>query len=318
MSQSSDKPALPEVVCIGETMAMVTTCDATPVATGQTFTVTAGGAESNVAQHLAGLGIATAWVSAVGDDPLGQRVVTQLESHGVDTWWVRRDPDARTGLYVKDPAGGVYYYRKDSAASRMRASEIGDWPVAGARLVHLGGITPALSPSCRDLVPAVIDAAQRAGALVSFDVNHRPSLWSADEAAAVLRPLAARADIVLVGRDEAERLWGTPTAEEIADLFPDARYVVVKDGGNEAVEFHRHDDGEVVTRLPARRVAVVEPVGAGDAFAGGYLGALLRDDSATDRLAMGHSVAAWVLGSPDDFRPGHGPWVRDAETMPAF
>ncbi|MFD1505671.1 sugar kinase [Georgenia yuyongxinii] len=303
----------PEVVCIGETMAMVTTSDASPVATGRTFTMSAGGAESNVAQHLAGLGIATAWASAVGNDPLGRRVVTQLESHGVDARWVRRDPEAPTGLYVKDPAGGVYYYRKGSAASRMRASDIPDWPVAGARLVHLTGITSALSPSCRALVPAVIDTARSNAALVSFDVNHRPALWPAEEAATVLRPLAASADVVLVGRDEAERLWGTPTAEEIAGLFPEARYVVVKDGAKEAVEFHRRDRDVLVTRVPARRVAVVEPVGAGDAFAGGYLGALLRGDSPADRLAMGHSVAAWVLGSPDDFRPGHGPRVRDAE-----
>ncbi|GAA4428403.1 sugar kinase [Georgenia halophila] len=304
----------PEVLCIGETMAMVTSADAGPVATSETFTVSAGGAESNLAQYLAEMGLATAWVSALGADPLGDRIVAVLHSSGVDTRWVTRDPEANTGLYVKDPGAGVYYYRRGSAASRLGPEDVRSWPFDGARWVHVSGITPALSATCRELLPAVVDAARSVGAGISFDVNYRPALWSADEAAATLRPLADRADVVLVGRDEAETLWGTAAAEDVAALFPGAGRVVVKDGDVEAVEVDRsgadRSAGAGVTRLPARTVDVVEPVGAGDAFAAGYLIALLRGDGARDRLAMGHSLAAWVLGSPHDNRPGHGPHVR--------
>ncbi|MFC7404201.1 sugar kinase [Georgenia alba] len=301
----------PEVLCIGETMAMVTTADAAPVATAETFTITAGGAESNLAQYLAEMGLATAWISALGADPLGERIRAALAATGIDTRWVRREPGANTGLYVKDPGSGVYYYRRGSAASRLGPEDVAAWPFDGARWVHVSGITPALSETCRELLPAVVDAARGAGAGVSFDVNYRPALWTATEAAATLQPLANTADVVLVGRDEAEALWGTRTAEDVAALFPDAGRVVVKDGDVEAVEIDRTGGGdEVVTRVPARTVDVVEPVGAGDAFGAGYLIALLRGDGATDRLAMGHSLAAWVLGSPHDNRPGHGPRVR--------
>lgn len=301
---------LPEVLCIGETMAMVTSSDTSPVATAETFTISPGGAESNLAQHLAELGVPTAWISALGDDPLGDRVLAAVAASGVDTRWVVRDPCANTGVYLKDPGAKVYYYRRGSAASRLGPMHVSGWPVATARWVHVSGITPALSETCRALLPTVIDAARDAGAGVSFDVNYRPALWPAAEAARVLRPLADRADVVLVGRDEAETLWGTPTAEEVAALFPHAGRVVVKDGAVEAVELDRTDGAEVVTRVPARRVDVVEPVGAGDAFGGGYLAALLRGDGAEDRLALGHSLAAWVLASPADHRPGHGPHVR--------
>ncbi|PFG39426.1 2-dehydro-3-deoxygluconokinase [Georgenia soli] len=307
---TTDATPLPEVLCIGETMAMVTSADAGPVATAETFTISPGGAESNLAQHLAELGVPTAWVSALGDDPLGDRVLAAIESSGVDTRWVVRDPCANTGVYVKDPGAKVYYYRRGSAASRLGPMHVSGWPVATARWVHVSGITPALSETCRALLPTVLDAARDAGAGVSFDVNYRPALWSTAEAAEVLRPLADRSDVVLVGRDEAETLWGTPTAEEIAALFPNAGRVVVKDGAVEAVELDRTDGTEVVTRVPARAVDVVEPVGAGDAFGGGYLAALLRGDGAEGRLALGHSLAAWVLGSPADYRSGHGPHVH--------
>ncbi|WP_226920709.1 sugar kinase [Georgenia subflava] len=298
------------MLCIGETMAMVTSTDAGPLVTAETFSVSPGGAESNLAQHLAELGVRTAWVSALGADPLGDRLLAAIAASGVDTRWVSRDPDANTGVYVKDPGRKVYYYRKGSAASRLSPEHVAGWPMASARWVHVSGITPALSPTCRALLPAVVDAARAAGAGVSLDVNYRPALWSTAEAAATIQPLADRADVVLVGRDEAEVLWGTPTAEEIAALFPGAGRVVVKDGDVEAVEVDRTSATEVITRVPARRVDVVESVGAGDAFGGGYLAALLRGDGAEDRLALGHSLAAWVLGSPNDYRSGHGPTVR--------
>lgn len=283
-------------------MAMITSRDGTNLTTAEDFTISAGGAESNVAQYLAESGLRTAWLSALGADPLGDRVLQAITASGVDTRWVRRDPSARTGVYFKDPGGQVYYYRSGSAASRMTPDAIASWPLAKANWLHLSGITPALSPTCRELVSAVLDAAEGG---VSFDVNFRPALWSPAEAAAVTQPLADRCGIVLVGRDEAEALWGVADAEGIAAVFPNAGRVVVKDGNVEAVEIDRRGDAPTVTRVPAGRVDVIEPVGAGDAFAAGYLATLLRGDTASKALAQGHALAAWVLSSPADYRSGY-------------
>jgi 2-dehydro-3-deoxygluconokinase len=110
-----------------------------------------------------------------------------------------------------------------------------------------------------------------------------------------------------VGLDEAETLWGCTTAEQVSALLPGPRHLVIKDSAAEAVEFVREQNGEErAFRVPAHRVDVVEPVGAGDAFAAGYLAGLLRGDRPEGRLALGHSFAAWTLGTRADFRPGHG------------
>lgn len=296
-------------------MALVTPVDPLPLTEAERFALACGGAESNVAVHLNDLGVPAAWASRLGADPLGDRILAALAGHGVDLRWVVRDASAPTGLYLKDPGPDgtrVHYYRKGSAASRLAPADIDAWPLAEASWLHLSGITPALSASCAELVPSVVARARETGTGVSFDVNHRPALWPAAEAGPVLRTLARTADVAFVGLDEAAALWGARTAEDVAELLPEPRHVVVKDGAVEAVEFHRDDTGaRTAHRLPARAVDVVEPVGAGDAFAAGFLAGLLRGRTPAERLALGHSLAAWTLGSTGDYRPGHGPGVRE-------
>lgn len=301
----------PDVLCVGEAMALVSPADGARLAETQRVDLTYAGAEVNVARHLVDLGLRTAWISAVGDDPLGERIVADLAGHGVDVRWVDRRP-APTGVFFKDPAPGgtrVHYYRSGSAASAMGTADVERWPLATARWLHTSGITPALSPSCSALVDVLLDRAADLRLPVSFDINYRPSLWLAGTAATRLRQLAQRADVVFVGLDEAAALWGVSTAEEVADHLDAVPTVVVKDAAREAVEIDRRGSG-AITRVPARPTQVVEPVGAGDAFAAGYLAALLRRDAAADRLALGHSLAAWTLGTTADYRPGHGPAVR--------
>ena len=154
-------------------------------------------------------------------------------------------------------------------------------------LVHLSGITPALSASCAALVEAVLAAPLP----VSFDVNYRPALWPVPDAAPVLAHLAGRADIAFVGLDEAGVLWGAATAGDVRALLPGPRVLVVKDGGTGAVSFG--PSGTVFVAAPA--VDVVEPVGAGDAYAAGYLYGVLRDLPEPARLRLGHLVAAAAL-----------------------
>lgn len=302
----------PDVLCVGETMALVAPVDGASLTRTRHVELTHAGAESNVARHLTDLGVRAAWVSAVGEDALGARIVEDLGGAGVDVRWVDRRR-APTGVFFKDPSTAgtrVLYYRSGSAASTLAPADLDAWPLEDARWLHLSGITTALSASCAALIDALFARAGELGLPVSFDVNHRPALWAAGEAPPRLLELARRAQVVLVGLDEAERLWGTPTAQDVADLI-DAPTLVVKDGDREAIEFLREPGAAIrVTRVAARRVRVVEPVGAGDAFAAGYLAALLRGDGPEDRLELGHSLAAWTLGTTADYRPGHGPAVR--------
>jgi 2-dehydro-3-deoxygluconokinase len=277
-------------------MAMFVPADPGPPERVRTWTRSTGGAESNVACQLAGLGVAAAWVSAVGDDPFGRAVVDFVAGHGVDVSGVVVDPDRPTGVYFKAP-GGVRYYRRGSAASGMGPGMLAGLPRHRVDLVHTSGITPALSRSCLALMRALLAAPRRN--LVSFDVNWRPALWAGRDPA-VLRELAALADVVLVGADEAEALWGAGTPAAIRAVLPEPAALVVKDAEVGATLFER--DRPALFQ-PALRVDVVEPVGAGDAFAAGYLAALLAGEAPVRRLRAGHLRAAGALRTTDDVGP---------------
>ena len=199
------------------------------------------------------------------------------------------DPDQPTGLYLKDPgttATAVHYYRTGSAASAFAALPPG--ALDGITHVHLSGITPALSAACHDLVQLLLE---RPGATTSFDVNHRPALWPADVAGPVLLALAQLADLVFVGLDEAAGLWDTPSLEALRDLVPSPE-LVVKDSGRAA---HAFVSGAARATAEALEVEVVEPVGAGDAFAAGYLAARRRGLDPAASLRTGHVVAAGAM-----------------------
>ncbi|MEO7015731.1 MAG: sugar kinase [Leifsonia sp.] len=289
--------AAPRLIAIGETMMMLVPARAESLSTADELRIHAGGAESNVACHVAHAGLSSAWVGALGNDVLGHRIHRTIESHGVDTRWVTFDATAPTGVYFKDPGHGVLYYRAGSAASRMSPGTVASIPLEEADIVHLSGITPALSASCAALVDTVFERVAASSATLSFDVNYRPSLWPEGAAAPALRALANRADIVFVGRDEAQALWGCSTADDVRALLPEPGRLVVKDGDVGATEFST--EGSVFEL--AIPTDVLEAVGAGDAFAAGYLSALLRGDTTNARLRAGHERARLVLLSTSDF-----------------
>ncbi|MEW2459921.1 MULTISPECIES: sugar kinase [Microbacterium] len=300
MSLPVPSPA-PEIVCVGESMALITPTGA-PLADADTATLTHAGAEANVAVGVAAAGHRAAWASRLGDDPLGDRLAGELERRGVELW-VERDGDAPTGVMFKDPgveSSAVYYYRRGSAASRMAPGFLDAARLEGVRIVHTTGITPALSATCLAMVDALYADARAAGATVSFDVNDRRALWSPEDAASTLARLADAADIAFVGRDEAERIWGTATPAAIRAHLPHCALLVVKDGDVGATAF-AHDAEPVF--VPAPTVDVVEPVGAGDAFASGFLAATLEGEDLAARLAAGHAAAARVLRIAADLPP---------------
>lgn len=288
------KPA--RVLCIGETMVAFSPVTG-GLETSSTTQMFVAGAEANVAVGLAHLGHEVEWFGRVGDDPFGVRIRSSLEARGVAAARIAVDPARPTGIYFKDRFGSrstVYYYRAGSAASALGVMDVHPLALADRELVHVSGITPALSPSADAFVGAILAEAGRRA--VSFDVNYRAKLWPVDVAAPRILELARQARIVLAGRDEAEMLWGTGTPDEIRALFPDTERVVVKDAHVGATEFH----GDTVTFVAAPLVEVVEPIGAGDAFAAGYLGSLLRGESGESALRMGHVMAAQTLRNVSD------------------
>lgn len=311
----TDAATATEVVCLGESMVTFLPSRPGRLADVPSFGRGIGGAESNVACALAAAGHRTAWVSRVGADGFGDHLVDAISAYGVDTSAVRRDPARPTGIYFRTATDRgtdvheVAYYRAGSAASAMSPSNVPYEALFAGRVLHLSGITAALSANCLHLLHEL--TAPRPGRpLVSFDVNHRPGLWrDADASPGVLLDLARRADLVFVGEDEAEEAWGIVGAEAIREALPEPAVVVVKRGPEGATVFSGlrpeprssiAGGADVVTDIPALHVDVVAPVGAGDAFAAGFLSATLRGLPVRDRARHGHLMAAAVLTVPGD------------------
>ncbi|MGW3665541.1 sugar kinase [Streptomyces sp. NPDC005141] len=300
-----------EVVALGESMVTFLPTRAGRLADVPSFERGIGGAESNVACVLARAGHSARWVGRVGADGFGDHLLEAIAAYGVDTSAVRRDPDRPTGVYFRTAgdratdAHEVAYYRAGSAASAMTARNVDLAAARSGRVLHLSGITAALSDGCLALMREL--TAPRPGRpLVSFDVNHRPGLWRDPEAPRVLLDLARGADIVFVGDDEAREAWGLRGARAIREALPEPDVLVVKYGKGGAVVFDKdapegtEDATGTATFVRALRVDVVAAVGAGDAFAAGFLSATLRGLPVRDRLRHGHLMAAAALTVPGD------------------
>lgn len=288
------------VVCCGETMALLIAEGGGDIVSSTTFGLGYAGAEANVAAWLALLGVASAWSGVLGADPLGDRILRGLESAGVDTGLVRRDPVHPTGLMYKNSLDGstvVHYLRRESAGAHYGPTDGNLTLQSRPSLIHLSGVTPALSEACDRAVDHIVEA-HSPSTQVSFDVNFRPRLWN-DPATAgrVLLGYAGRSDIVFVGLDEAKALWGVQCVEDVRDLLPQPTHIVVKDGANDATYMDR---GGRSWRAPAIPTPVIEVVGAGDAFAAGWLCGYLQDLDPDSRLRLGHLTAASALASAHD------------------
>ncbi|GHH90065.1 sugar kinase [Streptomyces capillispiralis] len=301
-----------DVVALGESMVTFLPTRPGRLADVPSFERGIGGAESNVACVLAAAGHTTRWISRVGTDGFGDHLLETIGGYGVDVSFVRRDPARPTGIYFRTAgdrstdAHEVAYYRAGSAASAMSPAGVDLDAVRAGRVLHLSGITAALSADCLALMREL--TAPRPGRpLISFDVNHRPALWRDAHGPEILLELARRADIVFVGEDEAEDAWGLHGARAVREALPEPGIVVVKQGRGGAVAFDNDTDGLVpedatgtATFVRALNVDVVAAVGAGDAFAAGFLSATLRGLPVRDRLRHGHLTAAATLTTPGD------------------
>jgi 2-dehydro-3-deoxygluconokinase len=291
------------LLAVGETMALLTTAEVGRLRHASALTLGVAGAESNVAIGARRLGCPAAWVGRVGDDELGELVVSRIRAEGVDVSGVARDPGAPTSLMLKERRTAdmvrVLYYRRHGPGSRLLPSDLDPAQVAAAGVLHVTGITPALSDSAFATVERAVTLAREAGVPVSFDLNYRSTLWRPEEAAAVCRDLAARADLVFAGDDEAELLGLTGEPADLARGLADlgAGHAVVKLGERGAVAAV---DGRVhaVEALP---VHAVDPVGAGDAFVAGYLAETLAGRGVAERLATAAACGAFAVTVPGDW-----------------
>ncbi|WP_078871305.1 sugar kinase [Streptomyces caatingaensis] len=277
-----------------------------------------GGAESNVACALAAWGHRTRWIGRVGTDGFGTHVLDTLAAHGVDTSAARRDAHRPTGVYFRTSAeraaAQVAYYRAGSAASALSPDLLDRADAWSGRILHLSGVTAALSAGCLALLRD-LTAPGPGRPAISFDVNYRPGLWhAAPEGPAVLLELARRSDIVFVGEDEAEAAWGLRGAAAIRAALPEPGVLVVKRAAREAIAYA---PGGLVVAEPAPAVELVAPVGAGDAFAAGFLSATLRRLPFPARLRYGHLLAAAALTSPGDL-PDPAPARAHADRLAAL
>ncbi len=292
----------PGIVTLGETMALLWPPEVGPLRHAPVLRLGVAGAESNLAVGAVRLGVPATWLGRVGDDEFGRLVTATLRGQGVTTTAVV-DPGAPTGLMVKERrtarATRVLYYRSGSAGSRLGPDDVDPAVITGARVLHVTGITPALSDSARAAVFAAVEEARGAGVTVSLDLNHRSALWSADEAGPVLRELVRRADVVSATEEEARLVVDAADDRALvaglAALGP--RHVLLKQGA--AGSLSGIDDR--LYRVPARTVTVVDPVGAGDAFGAGYLSGLCRGLDAEERLRLATTAGAFAVSVPGDW-----------------
>jgi 2-dehydro-3-deoxygluconokinase len=300
---AGDRPGPGPLLAVGETMALLVTPELGRLRHAGSLALGVAGAESNVAIGARRLGCPAAWVGRVGDDELGALVVSRIRAEGVDVGGVVRDPGAPTSLMLKERRTAamvrVLYYRRHGPGSRLEPGDLDPAQVAAAGVLHVTGITPALSDSARATVEHAVELARKAQVPVSFDLNYRSALWPADRAAAVCRDLAARADLVFASDDEAELLGlhGDPADLALGLAGLGGGHAVVKLGERGAVAAV---DGRVHLVDPVP-VQAVDPVGAGDAFVAGYLAETLAGRPVPERLATAAACGAFAVTVPGDW-----------------
>ncbi len=310
-------------VTFGETLVQHNADYLGPYDPDGSYTRHVAGAESNVAIDLRKLmpdEVRTIWVSRLGADPDGDTIaaelIGQIEVHAPQV------PGEFTGIQLLNHLGGGEvirrYRRAGSAASRLTAEEVLPH-LAGADLLHVTGIIPALSDTCLETTLAVMAAAQQMGIPVSMDVNYREALWTPAEARAVCDRMREHATLFKVGHDEAETIWGGGlTASDHACRFAsgNTRLAIVTTGDSGAVAY----DGARLVEHPGFSVEVVDPVGAGDAFVAGALAGIFQRGSMLDFLALPPDERADLLHSALELGNACGALVctrhGDTEPMP--
>lgn len=286
-----------DVVSIGETMVLFASKEDGQLRYASNFSARVAGAETNTLIGLAKLGHKTGWISRVGADELGAKIIQSVRGEGVDTTYVTIDEQAPTGLFLKEQTtaqtANIFYYRKGSAASRLEPRDIDEAYIKKAKFLYLTGITPLLSKSCEQATFILVEMAKKHHVKIVFDPNIRKKLLTEEKQKHLLERLIGMADIVLPGYGEGHYLFGTNNSEEIADrcLQLGAQLTVVK-LGEKGAYYKSTDQSGYVAPIPVKEV--VDPIGAGDGFAAGVLSGLLDGLAIKEAVGRGCAIGAFV------------------------
>jgi 2-dehydro-3-deoxygluconokinase len=287
-----------DLIALGETMVALSPRAGESLRDAATLHVDHAGAESNTCVGLARLGFRVAWVSRLGADAAGDRILDALAAEGVDTRWVLRDRHRPTGLMLKDPGTGVRYYRTGSAASQLNPGDLEEVPAGAARAVLVTGVTALIGPQPHAAGLTLLSAAT---GLRIVDPNLRAGLWGSDRRAELVWPFLERCDLLLAGDAELGELLGTgntadPEASARRAAARGPREIVVR--GPETVGALAADGSW--RSLEIRRHPSVDSIGAGDAFNAGYTAVRLRGGTLDEALRAGIHCGAAVTTAMSD------------------
>ncbi len=292
---------MPSLVTFGETSAVFVARDIGRMRYCRDFGLRPGGAEATVAVGVQRLGFPSGWISALGDDELGQYLRSLIAGEGVDVSRVTMVQGRQTAVFLRErlPGGQArhFYYRQGSAFSGYTPETLDESYVAGAKVAHLTGINPALSANCDAASWRLIEIAKAHGVLTTFDPNVRLSLWSREDARRSLERYFAAADIVFPGLEDMQMLYGRMNAEEALQRLNElgCKRFALKAGEGEVIVCDRGER----TVLPVEKVqAPVDLMGAGDAFAAGCIAGLLRGLDLIRAAQLGITVASLAIQMP--------------------
>lgn len=312
-AMSADQP---HVATFGEALLVLIQEQGGPLEDAVRFTRSLGGAEINVAIGLNDHGISTSVITQLGNDGFGRYIRHSLEALGVDTSAIGVDDVHTTGMYVKEVGGdtglpsdlglgrsAMHYYRAASAGAHISPSYLDDPAVSAVLerscLIHTTGITPALSRSTSEAQKALFRR-MTGRSLISFDMNWRPRLWAGreQEGRHLISEFFRESDIAIAGVDETASVFGMSDPDGIRSAFPQPRWLVLKNGAGVVSAFDGDDRVDVAAHAG---IEVVEAIGAGDAFASGFLAGILERRSLGECVLQGHDSAVRALGSSADY-----------------
>lgn len=292
----------PDIITFGETMALLMPSGGKGLEYSSELHSLFGGAESNVAIGISRLGGKVGWFGRLGKDPLGRMIFKKIRGEGVDVSRAELTAEAPTGLMMREVLMGktsVYYYRKNSAASQMSAKHLDEAYIAGAKILHITGITPALSESCKEAAFEAVRMARKHGVKVSFDPNLRLKLWSMEDARPVLLELAKLSDIFLPGLDELKLLYQTEDWDVIVSKLRELSAISIVKGGENETYVVTSDSVTAVPYFKAEHV--VDTVGAGDGFCAGFLVGLLKEYEYAEAVRIGNLVGSLIVQTEGDW-----------------
>lgn len=293
-----------DVVTLGEVMVQFNPITTGPLRHVAYFEKHAAGSEANFAIGVTRLGLKAGLITRVGNDEFGKYILSVLRGEGVDISLVKIDDDAPTGIYFIQRGypipnkSSVIYYRRGSAASKMSPEDIKEEYIRNSKLLHLTGITPALSDSCKEATLKALKIASESEIKISLDTNIRLKLWSKDKAKETLLPIIRKVNILLTEPTDAKILVGEEDPHKIIEkiLSMGPNMVVIKLGERGAIA----SDGKETIMKTGFKVPVVDVIGAGDAFAAGFIANILKGKSLEEALTYGNAAGALVVTTRGD------------------